>query len=70
MKFIKPSLDYIDSYIEAQSYLEEEGIMVFRITSEEIKRDKLKFISEFKVLETEKCIEIVSFFIPAIFKNI
>ena len=48
MEFIKPSLDYSDSYIEVQSYLEEEGIMVFRTTSEEIKRDKLKFISEFK----------------------
>lgn len=66
MEFIKPSLEYIDSYIEAQSYLEKEGIMIFRTTSEEIKRDKLKFISEFRVLETEKCVEIVSFFVPSI----
>ncbi|MGL4687926.1 MAG: GNAT family N-acetyltransferase [Fusobacteriaceae bacterium] len=65
MKFIKPSLEYIDSYIEAQDYLEKEGLATFRLTCEEVKKDKIKFISEFKILETEKCIRIVSSFVPS-----
>lgn len=66
MQFISPSIEYIDSYLEALKKLEEEGFPDF-ISSTEIEKDREIAIEKMKLLETEKCVEINSDFTPSAF---
>lgn len=65
MEFIRPSLEYLDSYLEAYSYFEKEKSIFSMVTTEEIKKDKEKYIDGLNNLETEKYYEVNSFLITS-----
>lgn len=65
MDFIRPSLEYLDSYLEAYSYFEKEKSIFSRITAEEIRRDKEVYIDGLNNLITEKYYEANSFLITS-----
>lgn len=65
MEFIRPSLEYLDSYLEAYSFFEKEKSIFSRVTAEEIRRDKELYIDGLNNLITEKYYEVNSFLITS-----
>ena len=62
--FVKPSLKYIDSYLEELIELEKENFPDF-IHSSDIKKNKEKFIEDMELCEGTRCSEIKPYFIPS-----
>lgn len=63
MILIKPSTEYLTSYIEFAEQLEEEGKKE-RFSLDEAKKDPSAYIKNMKILETESCKAIAPYLVP------
>ncbi len=63
MILIKPSTEYLTSYIEFAEQLEKEGNRE-RFSLDEAKKDPETYIENMKVLESEGCRRIASYLVP------
>ena len=63
MNLIKPSIEYLTSYIEFAKQLEKEGNKE-RFSLDEAKKDPNAYIENMKILETENCKTIMSYLVP------
>ena len=64
LKFVKPNLKYIDSYLNELIQLEKENFPDF-ISASDIKKDKEKFIEDMKLCERTRCSEVKPYFVPS-----
>lgn len=63
MILIKPSIEYLNSYIEFAEQLEKEGNRE-RFPLDEAKKDPTAYIENMKILETERCRTIAPYLVP------
>ncbi|MGL4392506.1 MAG: GNAT family N-acetyltransferase [Fusobacteriaceae bacterium] len=65
IKFIKPHLDYFESYIFAMTKIVEGGFISREIFLAMENKTPQEFIDSFKIMETEKCTEVLPYLVPA-----